>query len=130
MNPKNEVRFFETVVDVLGYREDSTWIALALQMDLRGYGKTWNGALAELKELISMQLSFAHFKKQPEMIFRNAEPIWFQLFADARRRKIEREINTKKITKKWESEYQTGGISLPPNHVISQINEGFHLSDA
>jgi hypothetical protein len=54
---------------VLGYREDEEWVALALEMDLRGFGETFEEALDELRDLIATQISFALFKEQPEMIW-------------------------------------------------------------
>jgi hypothetical protein len=62
-------------LNILGYFEDSEWVALALEMDLRGYGKTFNKALEDLKGLVAMQIGFALFKGQPEMIWRPADPI-------------------------------------------------------
>ena len=71
-------------LNVLRYREDNEWVALALEMDLRGYGKTFNKAVNELQELVAMQISFAHYKGRPEMILKAADPIWFQRFAEVR----------------------------------------------
>jgi hypothetical protein len=62
---------------VLGYEEDGEWVALALEMDLRGYGATFDNALADLADLVAMQVSFAFHKNQPEMIWKPAEPVWF-----------------------------------------------------
>jgi hypothetical protein len=36
-------------LNIPGYFEDSEWVALALEMDLRGYGKTFYKALEDLK---------------------------------------------------------------------------------
>ncbi|HKI86373.1 MAG TPA: hypothetical protein VKA53_06485, partial [Thermoanaerobaculia bacterium] len=52
----------EIKLRVLGYQEDGEWVALALEMDLRGYGETFQGALVELRDLVATQLSFADFK--------------------------------------------------------------------
>ena len=63
------------LLNVLGYREEEAeagWVALALEMDLRGYGTTFEAALEELKELVSMQISFSRFKGQPELIWKPA----------------------------------------------------------
>ena len=38
----------ELSINVLGYREEGQWVALALEMDLRGYGETFEAALREL----------------------------------------------------------------------------------
>ena len=73
-------------VNVLGYREDGEWVALALEMDLRGYGQTFREALEELTDLVRTQIRFAQFKGQPDMIWKSAEPVWFERFADVRRK--------------------------------------------
>ena len=58
-------------------REEGEWVALALDMDLRGYGDTVGQAIAELGEMIDSQLSFARYKGIPEMAWFDAEPIWW-----------------------------------------------------
>lgn len=73
------------VLNVLGYREQEDWVAMALEMDLRGYGQTFREALEELRELVATQIRFAHFKGQAELIWKSAEPVWFERFADVRR---------------------------------------------
>lgn len=70
------------VLNVLGYREQEDWVAMALEMDLRGYGQTFREALEELRELVATQIRFAHFKGQAELIWKSAEPVWFERFAD------------------------------------------------
>lgn len=60
---------------VLGYQEDGEWVALALEMDLRGYGDTFEQALEDLEDLVAMQIGFAQFKGQPDLIWRPAELI-------------------------------------------------------
>lgn len=60
-------------VNVLGYQEDNEWVALALEMDLRGYGATFEEALAELQDLVNMQISFAHQAGHIESAFFPAE---------------------------------------------------------
>jgi hypothetical protein len=82
---KKRLVFLRMALNILGYKEDGEWIALALEMDLRGHGKTWQSALVELNELVAMQVGFAHFKGQPELICKPADPVWFQRSADTRR---------------------------------------------
>jgi hypothetical protein len=80
-------RYNETIMSaqiaVLGYREDGDWVALALEMDLRGYGRTFGEALQELKDLVATQIQFAQFKGQFELMWKPAEAVWFQRFADS-----------------------------------------------
>ena len=71
-------------LQVLGFMENDEWVALALEMDLRAYGDTFDDAMKELLELIDMQLSFAAYKKKPEMIFKRAEKKYFDLYATAK----------------------------------------------
>ena len=76
------------VLNVLGYTEDDEWVALALEMDLRGYGPTFGEALEELTDAVATQIHFAHFKGQAELIWKPAEPVWFERFADVRRERL------------------------------------------
>ena len=56
--------------------------AAALEMDLRGYGQTFDGeALEDLRESMTMQIGFAHFKDELDMIF---HPVYFSLYAQVR----------------------------------------------
>ncbi len=63
-------------LSILGYQEDEEWVALALEMDLRGYGPTFEEALGELRDPVAAQISFALFKGQPDMIWKPAEGVW------------------------------------------------------
>lgn len=77
---------FRITVDVLGYREAEEHVALALEMDLRGYGSSFEEALRELDEQMAMQLSFAlHKHGTVDMAMRPAESAYFERFAEARR---------------------------------------------
>lgn len=72
------------ILHVLGYREGNEAVALALEMDLRGHGATFDEAFDDLKTQVNMQLSFAWFKHgSPDMAYFPAEPVWFELFARA-----------------------------------------------
>ena len=74
----------EVTVSVLGFRENDEWCALALEMDLRGYGHTFEEATEDLNDSIEMQISFAQSQGKPHMIFHPAEPIYFSPFAQVR----------------------------------------------
>jgi hypothetical protein len=82
-------RFVEASLNVLGYREEDEWVALAMEMDLRGYGDTFSEALEDLADLVQTQIDFAHFKNQPELIWRPAAPVWWARFAEAQRAALE-----------------------------------------
>jgi hypothetical protein len=122
MSDREKPEFYEIVLNVLGYKEENEWVALALDMDLRGYGNTWEEAVSDLGDLVFTQITFAHFKKQPEMIYKPADPVWFQLFANGRKAKLESDSA--------ETEYITGGLSIPPPHVIAQMQGSFEPSNA
>jgi hypothetical protein len=90
MEHQENIQPINVNLNVLGYQEEGEWVALALEMDLRGYGETFEDALADLKDLVFMQVSFSRFKGQPELPWKAAEPIWFDRFADRLTRDIER----------------------------------------
>ena len=127
-NPKKP-EFFEIGWNILGYKAEGEWVALALEMDLRGYGKTWDEALANLRDLALMQIGFARFKRQPEMIFKPADPVWFQLFAEVRRAKFEEAVRAGTADRSM-SDYQTGALPIPSAHLIAKIQKNFTLADA
>jgi hypothetical protein len=113
-------------LNVLGYQEEGEWVALALEMDLRGYGETFKDAFADLEDLVIMQISFSRFKGQPELIWKAAEPIWFDRFAEARRDYLNSLITDEKEV---DPEYSVAGLPIPPAHVIAAMNNGFVQSD-
>ena len=80
---------FRIATDVLGYREAEDHVALALDMDLRGYGSSLEEALRDLEERMAMQLSFALYKHGTvDMAMRPAEAVYFERFAEAKREAI------------------------------------------
>ena len=60
---------------VLGYEEDGEWLAHCLETDLVGTGSDFEEALAALRELTEMQLSFALFRGQLSL-FHKPAPTW------------------------------------------------------
>jgi len=81
MNPR------QTTLNVLGYKDGDEVVALALEMDLRGYGATFDEALDDLKDLVRMQLGFALFKhgSLDMAYFPAAPPSWRSLRCSPRR---------------------------------------------
>jgi hypothetical protein len=110
------------MLNVLGYHEDGEWVALALEMDLRGQGKTFDEAFEDLADLVGMQISFSRFKGEPELIWKAAEPIWFERFAATRREYLEALVREVAMS---EPEYSVAGLPIPPAHVISALQGGF-----
>ena len=116
----------EVDLSVLRYREDGEWVALALEMDIRGYGATADKAFEELGELVAMQLSFAHFKGQPELIWRSAEPKYWRRFRAVKRQQIQGFVSSSSLRS---PDYAAGHLSLPPAHVIAKLSK-FSQADA
>ena len=114
-------------VSVLGFREDGEWCALALEMDLRGYGETFEAATEDLHASIAMQISFAVSKDQPSMIFHPAEPVYFSLFAQVRNDRLHSLAAGQVSTSgpdTIEDEYAVAGLPMPPGHVIAAWEGG------
>ncbi len=109
----------ELVLSVLGYREEGEWIALALEMDLRGTGETFEDALSDLHDHVAMQISFARFKQQPELISRPAEPQYWRLFENAMRDYL-RNFAVGSFPKN--PEYEARSLPLPEPHVIDALS--------
>ncbi len=58
--------------EVLLYREDGMWVALALELNVIGTGTTADAAAVELIEAIESQLSFAQSRGNLDTIWRQA----------------------------------------------------------
>ena len=81
-----------------------------------------NAKLLSARIGVFLQISFAHFKKQLAMIYKPADPVWFQLFADSRSAKLRSEHQ--------DEHYLTGGLPIPPTHVIAEMQGSFKPADA
>jgi hypothetical protein len=114
-------------LNVLGYKEEGQWVALALEMDLRGYGETFDEAVEDLADLVKIQISFSRFKGQPELIWKPADAVWFGLFAQARRDYLDALIRQSDLP---EPEYGVAGLPIPPAHVIEAMRSEFVPSEA
>ena len=119
-------KYFEVLINILGYREDGEWVALALEMDLRGYGDTFEAARDDLEELIEMQISFAVEKGAPDSIWKAAESHWFERWAEARRERL-LDLWSRGADALPDDDYRVG--SIPPPHVIAGLAE-FRQVDA
>ena len=118
----------EVYVSVLGYREDDYWCALALEMDLRGYGQSFDEALNDLRESMTMQIGFALFKNEPGMIFFPADPMYFSLYAQVRNDRIMALTAGRSSSTDSQRQYAITGIPIPPAHVVADRQAGFALS--
>ena len=90
-----------------------------------GYGETFEEACEDLKDLVLMQITFAIQKDQPDMIWRPADPVYFERFSEQRRRQLH--YFAKPIE---DDQYHAGGVPLPSPQVISQIRKDFILENA
>ena len=86
-----EAKSFE--VSVIVFREDSGWTALALEMNIRGYGQTEKGAIKDVMEMMLAQVSFAVQMGHPESVWHPAEAKYWQMFSEARRRRFVAELS-------------------------------------
>jgi hypothetical protein len=78
-----ETKIFKA--NVILFREDSTWTALALEMDVRGYGPTLKAALKDVIGMLQAQITFAVQMGHPESIWHPAERKYWQMWERARR---------------------------------------------
>ena len=108
-------------LNVLGYREDDEWTALALEMDLRGFGATFEEAMTDLEDHIQMQISFAMFKKNLDMAFFPASPTYFSLYAQIRQERMRNYLTPRHRN----PEYEVRDIPMPAPHIINSLKDGF-----
>lgn len=86
-----QLRTFKTSVIV--FREDSAWTALALEMNIRGYGETQQDALTDLLNMIAAQVSFALQQGHPESVWSPAEAKYWQMFEETRKNQFVAEVS-------------------------------------
>jgi hypothetical protein len=80
-------------VSVVVFREESTWTALALEMNLRGYGSTPKEAIDDVLSMLTAQVSFAVQMGHPESVWNYAEEKYWHMFEEARRRRFVAEVS-------------------------------------
>ena len=98
-------------VDILFYKEDDAWVALALDMDIEGRGPTRKSAMDDLIGHITMQVGFAIQQKQPELIFKPADAHWWKIFQETRERELHAAVTSGKVE---ESQgYGVGTLPIP-----------------
>ncbi len=108
---------------VLGYQVDSkTWAAHCLETDLIGYGKNFEAAFGELKELTGMQISFAKFKNQPALLDRPAPGHILEIYSNLVRALLQQ------FTVKGKVDKERVVASMPFPRNVSKA--GFSLAQA
>ena len=108
-------------VSVLGYVEDGHWVAHALEMDVIGVGNDWEGALAELRENICAQVSFARYRGDDSLIFQPAPPRLFKQFRQAREAELRDLVS--RTQRKSLCRFRSDDLDIPKN-----IPEGRYAS--
>jgi hypothetical protein len=87
----DEPKAFEVSVIVL--RDGSTWTALALEMDIRGYGSSRKAAVDDALAMITAQVSFAVQMGHAESVWKPAEEKYWRMWENARRNQFVAEIS-------------------------------------
>jgi hypothetical protein len=72
-------------VNVMIYSDEGEWCALALEMDVRGYGATADAAVADLVDMLHAQVSFAIHNGHPESVWHRSDDQYWQMWERARR---------------------------------------------
>ena len=75
--------------------DSGKWRAVALEMDIWGFGNTAEEAMRDLDELVEIQIEFAAGKKRLSILNHPADKKWFQLWDILRR--MEKENKQKSI---------------------------------
>jgi hypothetical protein len=86
-----EAKAFE--VSVIVFRDGSVWTALALEMDIRGYGASRKAAVDDALSMITAQVSFAVQTGHAESVWKRAEEKYWQMWENARRNQFIAEIS-------------------------------------
>lgn len=86
-----EPKAFE--VSVILFREGAAWTALALEMDIRGYGPTRKAAVDDALAMILAQVSFAAQMGHVESIWKPADEKYWRMWEKARRNQFVAEVS-------------------------------------
>ncbi len=116
----------EINLNILGYREDNEWTALALEMDLRGFGNSFDAAMSDLEDQIQMQIGFAAFKNNLDMAFFPAAPTYFALYEQVRQDRMRNYLTEKHR----DPEYEIGGLPMPAAHIIKELQGTFEETNS
>ena len=75
------------------FLEDSSWTALALEMDIRGYGDSAQAAIEDVVEVVMAQVTFAVQMGHPQNAWHAAEEKYWRMFKEARRERFVAEVS-------------------------------------
>ena len=79
-----EMNFNKKTIEVIGYREDGLWYALALEVSILGHGESLQEAVSLLEELIQDQIEFCN-ENGMSYHYRSEEK-YFQLYEELKNR--------------------------------------------
>lgn len=79
-------------VSIVIFLEGSTWTALALEMNVRGYGSTKSDAVADVQQMLTAQISYAVQMGHPDSVWCVAEQKYWHMFEEARRKHFVAEL--------------------------------------
>ncbi len=126
-NPKTSPTVFKVSLNVLGY--EGEWVAHALEMDLRGYGKDFEKAVEDLLDLVKSQIQFAHFKGQSDLIYRPAAPVFWRLLHQLNEERIRSLGRKKKRSVQPAVKYDVASIAIPPAWMMDANRSPFCQTD-
>ena len=113
---------FDAPFSVLGYcDENGEWAAVALELDLWGFGSTKEESMENLIEAIGAQLSFAEYKDNPDLIFSPAPVEYFNLFAQVRAETVKARL----LHRNPDERYYAGGFPFP----VVDSGNGFAIAN-
>lgn len=104
---------------VLGYKEDGEWCALCLEMDLRGYGDTFEEATDDLHNAIVSQFTFAMQINNPDLLAFSAEQKYHDIFARMLNVSIRRYLTGVRAQEASENE-MISELPVPPVEALTR----------
>ncbi len=113
----------ETTINILGFfdKEEGAWSAVALELDLWGFGDTKEESLQELVEMIEAQMGFSEFKENPDLLLRPAPAMYFHMHAQAQEEALRASIHHEKT----ERDTFAGGFPLSS---LTEKNNNFAVA--
>lgn len=94
-----EQHVYNFQIRVLIYEEGGEFVAHALEMDLLGFGKSEKKALAELRQLIESQLTFARQQDDDSLLLFPAEKRFFARWEAAHKAALKNQVFSDKPVK-------------------------------
>lgn len=111
--------YLKVTLRVLVFHDPSeeAFVALALEMDLRGYGDSIDSALEELRDIVMAQITFAMQQNDPSLIQFPADRKYFEMFEQAQLASLGHLLGVAAS----ESQYSVRSLSVPSPDVIEAM---------